>query len=179
MGIKGLSMDEINSFSLLEKFQYNNLDYILWFDDEEVRIGFSQIPLISNLLINKKIMSKEEIKEIKKKPFILNNDIKVFLEDKIQDEIYIFEINKGYRYDGASIPKFAWFLVGSKEDVRFKVASLLHDVLCENHGFVENDRYFSTKIFDKCAKVGGCCAFVRFLIFHSVDNFQKFQKWKK
>lgn len=162
----------------LENFYYENAKYYLWYIDKKIKIGFSQIPEIKELIINKNIMTKEEIKEIKKKPFKLLNNIKVYLEDIKKDKVYVFEINKGYRYDGASIPKFAWRIIGSKEDTRFQIASLLHDYMCENHEVVNNDRYFADRVFEKCCYTGGTCAFVRWLMFHSVDNYQKFCGWE-
>ena len=170
----------MNNFELsedLDKFIYKDIKYLIWYEDEELKIALSQIPDIGELVINKEVMTDEEIKSIKKKPFCLNNDVKVYLEDKIKDEIYNFEINSSYRFDGASIPKFARGIIGSKQDVRFKIASLIHDVLCENHGFVNNDRYFASCVFERCCYVGGTCAFIRFLMFHCVDNFQKFKDW--
>ncbi len=168
-----------NILKNLKNFKYGEKTYFIWFEDMELKIALSQIPDIKEFLINKTLMTKQEIKEIKRKPFVLNNEVEVFLEDKIKNEIYTFKIEKGYKYDGASIPKIFASIIGSKGDVRFKTASLIHDVLCENHSYVSNDRYFATKVFERCCYVGGTCGIVRFLMFHSVDNYQKFCKWKK
>ena len=154
-------------------------EYLIWYEDNDLKIAFSDIPDTRELKPNKTVMTKEQIEDIKKKPFKLYNTICVWLEDKKDNSVYIFYINEGYRWDGASIPSFAWIIVGSKEDVRFQVASMLHDMLCENHELVAYDRYFADKIFERCCYVGGTCAFVRWLMFHSVDNYQKCCGWRK
>ena len=161
----------------LEKFIYADKTYINWYEDDTMRIGFSDIPDIDEKIINTSVMNKTEIKASKKKPFVLNNVITVILLDKTKNITYIFSIDAGYSYDGATIPKLLWPLIGSKGDVRFKIAALIHDVTCENKHFVGNDRYFADKVFERCCYVGGTCAFVRWLMFHTVDNFQKTQGW--
>lgn len=158
-------------------FSCNGIEFLTWYEDEEYKIGFSDVPDTKMLKPNKIVMDDEQIKDIKKKPFKLKKGIKVFLENKDESSAYIFDVEDGYRWDGASIPSFAWVVVGSKEDTRFQIASMIHDKLCENHELVDKDRYFADKIFERCLYVGGTCAFVRWLMFHSVDNWQKFQGW--
>lgn len=112
------------------------------------------------------------------KPFLLENDLEVLLEDYTKEQSYFFVIKKGYCWDGATIPRFFWRLVGSKSDPRFLVPSLIHDVLCENHHYVNHDRYFTDSIFERLLYVSGVNAFTRWMMFHSVDNFQKFCDWR-
>ena len=76
-------------------------------------------------------MDDEDIEIIEEKPLVLCNHIEVYLEDKKKNKKYYFMIPSGYRYDGASIPRLFWRLIGSKEDVRFQIPALIHDVLCE------------------------------------------------
>ena len=152
---------------------------VLWYEDDKYKIEFDEMPDVEVRHINRMYMSKEEIKEIKKKPFILNNNVVATLEDKIKDVTYIFPMPENYCYDGASIPRFFWRLVGSKGDVRFLIAALIHDTLCENKDYVNNDRYFADKIFERCLYVSDTWAFTRWLMFHSVDNWQKFCGWGK
>lgn len=169
----------IECFEKLPHFFYKEREYIVWQDDEYCRVGFSEIPDIGNKEINIKVMSKAEIKAAKKKPLYLKNTVEVCLIDKVKNKTYIFTINVGYDYDGASIHRIFWRLVGSKENIEFKVAALIHDVLCENHHYVNNDRYFATRVFERLLEVGDVGAFRRWLMFHSVDNFQKFCGWGK
>ena len=60
----------------------------------------------------------------------------------------------------------------------FLIAAMVHDYMCLNHSVVNSNRYLSTLIFNDLLEVGGTPAFKRWLMKHSVDNFQKFQKWK-
>ena len=164
-------------FEHLPKFYYKGEEFIAWQDNEFCRVGFSEIPIIQDKIINKKVMSKDEIKKAKKKPLLVVNRVKVCLIDKKKSKTYIFIIEAGYDYDGASIPRLLWRIVGSKESIEFKIAALIHDVLCENHNYVDYDRYFADRVFEKLLEVGDVGAFRRWLMFHSVDNFQKFCRW--
>ena len=51
---------------------------------------------------------------------------------------------------------------------------MVHDTLCENHHYIDGDRYLSTIVFERLLSVGGVGSFKRWLMKHSVDNFQKF-----
>jgi len=42
-----------------------------------------------------------------------------------------YRIPKGHRWDGASIPRLLWRIVGHPMDDRFKFASCIHDLNCE------------------------------------------------
>ena len=169
----------IECFNNLEKISYKEKEYILWQDNKRCRVGFSSIPDIRNKQINKSVMSKEEIKKAKKKPLYLANDVDIYLLDKEKSFEYTFTVKKGYDYDGASINRILWRIIGSKENIEYKIASFVHDVLCENHILVANDRYFADRVFEGLLEAGGVGAFRRWLMFHCVDNFQKFCGWKK
>ena len=169
----------IECFEKLSHFYYKEREYISWQDDEVCRIGFSEIPDIGNKEINVKVMSEAAIKAAKKKPLFLKNAVDVCLIDKIKNKTYTFTIKMYYDYDGASIARIFWRLIGSKENIEFKVAALIHDVLCENHHYVDNDRYFADRVFERLLEVGDVGPFRRWLMFHTVDNFQKFCGWDK
>ena len=98
--------------------------------------------------------------------------------DEIEQEQYEFLIPQYYTWDGATIPRMFWRLIGSKSDNRFLVPSLIHDVLCENHDYIDSQRYLSTIIFERLLYVSKVNAFNRWMIKHSVDNFQKFCGWE-
>lgn len=168
----------IECFEKLPRFYYKEREYITWQDDKYCRVSFSEIPDVRNKEINNKVMTKEEIKLAKKKPLFLKNEVEVCLIDKIKNKTYTFTIAAYYDYDGASIPRLCWRIVGSKESIEFKVAALVHDVLCENHNYVDNDRYFADKVFERLLDVGDVCAFKRWMMFHTMDNFQKFCGWE-
>jgi hypothetical protein len=120
-----------------------------------------------------------EIKSIKKYPFINKRALNVRLYDKEKEEVYDFIIPKGYCYDGASVPKFFHRVIGANTDNKFLIAAMVHDVLCENHHYVNNDRAFSSKVFNALLEVSEVPAFKRFLMKYSVDIFQRTQGWNK
>ena len=120
----------------------------------------------------------EEQKEEKlAKPFINMEEIGVQIlyspKGKVKIYTYNFVVPADYTWDGASIPKFCWRLIGPKTDPRFLIASMIHDTLCENHAYVNNDRYLSTIVLEKLCQTGGTNALSRWAIKHSVDNYQK------
>lgn len=149
---------------------------ICWYQDDNLKIAFNIIPKVTIRYITP-LSTEDEIEQINKKPFINLLDLNVDLKDFRNDKGYNFLIKKGYTWDGATIPRIFWRLIGSKTDNKFLIPSLIHDVLCENHGYVDNDRYFSTCVFERLLYVSKVNAFNRWMIKHSVDNFQKFCGW--
>lgn len=76
---------------------------------------------------------KEEIKEKKKLPFKLMNDVVVTVfTDKFN---FSFKIGEKYTWNGADIPKPLWW-IGSSKDNDYLVASMVHDFMLEYKGFV-------------------------------------------
>ena len=151
---------------------------IEWYKDCELEIYFDSVPVV--IMRYAKPFDDDNIKEdIAKKPFISKKELNVLLVDSINCKRYEFSIIKDYCWDGASIPRFFWHLIGSCTEPRFLIPSLIHDVLCENHNYIDNDRYFSTRVFERLLYVSGVNPFNRWLMFHSVDNFQKFCSWRK
>ena len=147
---------------------------ITWYQDDKLKILFDKEPITCT----KKIlptMPKDEIEEIRNKPLVLKN--RVFCRIIYQGISYGFVIEKGYRWDGATIPSFAWALIGQKLDPEFYIPSMVHDVLCENHDYVNNNRYLSTLVLDGLLCANKVNAFKRWIMKHSVDNFQK-TLWK-
>jgi hypothetical protein len=149
---------------------------ITWYSDEEISILFDKVPNVTMRYVTP-FTTEEEKKEINKKPFINLSELKVILQDKIEQETYEFIIPKDYTWNGANIPRMFWRLMGSMTDNRFLIPSMIHDVLCENHDYIDSDRYFSTIIFERLLYVSKVNPFSRWLMKHSVDNWQKFCDW--
>lgn len=148
-----------------------------YYSNNRVSIFFSENPHIS-IRYYIPSMTEDERKSIEKYPFINKKNLQVRLVDYKKDKTYNFEIPKGYCYDGASIPRLFWRIIGSNTDNRFLIPALIHDILCENHSFIENDRKFSTEVFNALLEASEVNAFKRFLMKNSVDCFQKTQKWR-
>lgn len=149
-----------------------------WFSDKKAGIFFDDIPHIG-IRYSFPSMTKEERKSIEKYPFINKKNLYVRLEDYEKNKVYSFEIPKGYCFDGASVPKIFWRVIGSNTDNRFLVAALIHDVLCEHHSYVNNDRQFSTSVFNALLEASNVNPFKRFLMKNSVNFYQRFCGWRK
>src|SRR5574344_932991 len=147
---------------------------ITWYQDDKLKILFDQEPDvdIKEMLPN---MSEEEIGKIKKKPLVLKN--KIFCRIIYKGISYGFFIKKNYDWDGATIPSFAWIIIGQGLSPEFYIPSMVHDVLCENHGYINNDRYLSTLVLDSLLSVNKVNKLKRWIMKHTVDNFQK-TLWK-
>ena len=151
---------------------------INWYSDEKIGIYFSDIPVVGVRYVLPS-MTKEEKRGIEKYPFICRKELQVELTDIKRNKHYRFSVPKGYCYDGASIPRFFWRVVGSNTDNKFLIPALIHDVLCEHHDYVDNDRSFSTNVFNALLKVSGVGNVKRFCMKNSVGLFQTaFCRWK-
>lgn len=141
------------------------------YSDDKTSVEFDSEPHIGIRYILPST-SAEEKKSIKKYPFINKTNLRVVLIDIKKQKTYSFEIPKGYCFDGASVPRFFWRIIGSNTDNQFLVAALVHDVLCENHSYVDNDREFSTRVFNLLLKESGVKSLKRFFMKNSVNIFQ-------
>lgn len=121
-----------------------------------------------------RIYSKEELK----KPYLCKTRVTFTIYYK--QEQYMILIPKGYDWDGASIPVGFRWIIGSKGSPEFLVPSCVHDKLCENHQFINNNRYLSSLIFRELLIAYGVSKFKANVMFNAVDNFQKlFGGWNK
>ena len=148
-----------------------------WYSNKFVEIYFDIIPQIGIRYILP-FHSSDRKKSIKKYPFINRKTLKVRLKDKKKNKTYEFNIPKNYCFDGATIPKFFWRVIGPNTDNKFLIAALVHDVLCENHHYVDNDRAFSTRVFSALLEASDVSPFKRFLMKNSVDFYQRFCNWR-
>ena len=149
---------------------------IVWYEDDELKIEFDGVPHVCMRYVLPS-STPAEVKSIKKYPFINKTTLRVTITDKIIDDVFVFDIAKGYCFDGASIPRLFWRVIGSNTDNSFLIPALIHDVICENHFYIGSDREFSTQIFDALLKVAEVPAFKRFLMTNSVDVYQRFCDW--
>ena len=150
-----------------------------WYLSSKVGIYFDRLPLVG-VRYYIPSMTNEEKKSIEKYPFICRKELSVSLKDIRNNIEYNFSIPKGYCYDGASIPRFFWRVIGSNYDNRYLVAALIHDVLCEHHEYVDNDRAFSTDVFNALLECSGVHKMKRFFMKNSVAFYQTlFCGWGK
>ena len=89
----------------------------------------------------------------------------------------LIRINKKYAYDGASVPRFFWRLIGSKGEVEFLAAALIHDWLCENKDFIISDGVkISSLIFRDILVLSGVSKFKANIMMSAVWAFQLTRK---
>lgn len=131
-----------------------------------------------DLLLDKSLvgLTGQELKKALDKPFYLIKNLIINIE--YEKDNFSFMIPKNYDWNGANVPFFAWLLIGQQKEPRFKLASMVHDYLCEHKEVINYNRYLSTLVFETlCEYFGRFNAFKRWCMFHTVDNFQKFQNW--
>ena len=161
----------------LSKTKYHKeTEMLKWYEDEKLTIEFDKTP-DPDICYPAPWYGKEKNKEICRKPFVNKDDLSVRIT--WLGEVFTFDIPSGYEWDGASIPVIFWRIIGSKYNPEFLIPSLLHDVLCENHHYVNNNRYLSTIILERCLKISGVIPVKRWVMKHGVDNYQKFCGWGK
>ena len=144
---------------------------IMWYEDDELAIGFNSMPHVCVRYITPS-MTEDEVKSIKKYPFICKTELKVKLFDHEKEEVYSFVIPKGYCYDGASVPRIFWRLIGPNTDNSFLIPALIHDVLCEHKEVIDYDRKLTSKVFKGCLRTAGVSSFKAQIMYLAVDTFQ-------
>lgn len=118
---------------------------------------------------------EELLEEIKAKPYL--NKKRAIFNIYYGDEQYCLLFERGYRWDGATIPRGFRWLIGAKGDPSFLLPSMVHDKLCEHHEFIKNNRYLSSLIFKELLLACDVSELKANIMFCAVDNFQKFL-WK-
>ena len=146
---------------------------IEWYKDNDLAIFFSDVPHVCIRYVLPS-STEQEVKSIKKYPFICKTKLDVKIFDHTKEKSYSFTIPKGQCYDGASIPRIFWRFIGAPTDNDFLIPALIHDVLCEHHEYIDKDRELSTRVFDALLQVSKVSKFKRFLMRNSVDFFQKY-----
>jgi len=147
---------------------------ITWYEDDELKIEFDKTPVVA-MSYPMPCYSDEINRKIDKKPFLNKADLSVKIT--YRDDEYPFIIPKGYTWDGATIPRFFWRLMGANTSPDFLIPSMIHDVLCENRHYIDYDRYLSTIVLERLLYCSNVNFFKRWIMKHCVDNFQKFQGW--
>lgn len=153
-----------------------------WYRNKKVGIYFDKIPNIGiRYFVRNPELSLEENekirKHIEKYPFVCKEDLYVEIEDIKNNFSYTFEISNPYYFDGASIPKFFHRVIGANTDNKFLIPALVHDVLCENHNYINYNRKLSSEVFNALLEANKVNPFKRFLMKHSVNSFQMFCGW--
>ena len=111
-------------------------------------------------------------------PFVCKKPLKVLIYTHKQFKQYEFVIRENYCWDGASIPRIFWRLIGANTASEFLIPSLIHDVLCENHQYIDNDRELSSKVFRALLVASGVGEIKANVMYGAVDVYQRLMgKW--
>ena len=114
---------------------------IEWYKSKELSIFFDDVPYVSIRYVLPSD-TDAEVKSKKKYPFINKRSLEVRIFDHKKERTYGFTIPKGYCFDGMTIPRFAWSLIGvSKENNGGLIAAMVHDFLTEHKDLIMNDSY--------------------------------------
>lgn len=89
------------------------------------------------------------------------------LEEEFQTMVfgYLIVIQKGYEWDGASIPRWAWSLIGHPLDDDHIIASLFHDAL---YGLKLLPRALCDRIFKELLRRDGVSKTKQNLMYYAV-----------
>lgn len=116
-------------------------------------------------------MSKEEVDDIKKKPFINKKNINFFVHYK--DEVYSIFIPKGFTSDIASIPFGVRWMFGGKSNPYFICGAILHDIICIKPIVVNHNRYLASLILREMLIGCGYNKIKADIMFNAVELWQK------
>lgn len=147
---------------------------IAWSDYDGIIITSDVEPRVAVRLILPSDTAFER-KSKKQRPFISKREIKWLIQTPSTN--YTIPIPKNYCYDGASIPRAFWRLIGSKESDEFLIGAMVHDFMCENHGVIGNDRELSSEVFKRLLLACGVSKTKAQIMYLAVNNFQRFCGW--
>ena len=82
-----------------------------------------------------------------KERYVLNEDYSFAFYNR--EGLQALTIMKGFKYDGASVPRWAMALIGFERDGVHRAASLVHDWLYVNGGRVDENDVNLTYIYDR------------------------------
>ncbi len=146
---------------------------IKWAENNKAIVYFDEAPHVSIRYVLPS-MTDAEIKSVKKYPFINKKKLTVRLVDKIKDRTYQFDIPKGFCFDGASINRLFWRIIGAPTDNSFLIGALVHDQLCLRKELVMNDREFSTEVFNVLLQESKVCKLKRKIMCSAINFYQKY-----
>ena len=115
---------------------------------------------------------EETVKDKKAKPYLNKRDV-TFTIDYL-GTVYVIFIPKGYKWDGASIPRLFWWLIGSKGENDFLDPSMVHDKITEKKCLVAYDRQLSSMILREMLIALRVAKWRANTMYRSVDLYQKY-----
>jgi hypothetical protein len=120
-------------------------------------------------------MTDKEKQKAAEYPFINCSNLKVRITYHGQQ--YEFHVPKGFRWDGATIPWFVWWIVGSKTENRYRLPSMIHDYMCNNKYVVNFNRKLSSDVFRALLRANAVAKWRVAVMYFFVELCQKY--WVK
>jgi hypothetical protein len=120
-------------------------------------------------------MTDKEKQKAAEYPFINCSSLKVRITYYGQQ--YEFHVPKGFRWDGATIPWFVWWIVGSKTENRYRLPSMIHDYMCNNKYIVNFNRKLSSDVFRALLRANAVAKWRIAVMYFFVELCQKY--WVK
>jgi hypothetical protein len=120
-------------------------------------------------------MTDKEKQKAAEYPFINCSSLKVRITYYGQQ--YEFHVPKGFRWDGATIPWFVWWIVGSKTENRYRLPSMIHDYMCNNKYVVNFNRKLSSDVFRALLRANAVAKWRIAVMYFFVELCQKY--WVK
>ena len=147
-----------------------------WACNEDALVSFDREPVVAVRVILPN-MSAFEKKSVAKYPFCCKKPLRVLIYDNKNFKQYLFEIKEGYCWDGASVPRFFWRIIGANTAAEFLIPSLIHDVICENKNYINYDRELSSRVFRALLIASGVSSFKANVMYTAVNTYQMFCDW--
>jgi hypothetical protein len=120
-------------------------------------------------------MTDKEKQKAAEYPFINCSSLKVRITYYGQQ--CEFHVPKGFRWDGATIPWFVWWIVGSKTENRYRLPSMIHDYMCNNKYVVNFNRKLSSDVFRALLRANAVAKWRVAVMYFFVELCQKY--WVK
>jgi hypothetical protein len=136
---------------------------IVWCDKPELKITSDVAPCTG--VCKPLPTDSKAVKKYKKKFPYINRRRVVFTVDYL-GKTYLIKVAKGFRWNGTNC-------LGLQHNPKLLDASMVHDLLCNVHSLVDNDRQLSSMIFREIGIASGVNKPFMFGAYHAVDNFQK------
>lgn len=149
---------------------------IIWCDKADLKITSDIEPCTG---VCKPLPSDSDERWEYKKKFPYINKRRILFDVTYKGKQYCILIAKGFRWNGTN----CLFL---QHYPKLLNASMVHDLLCNEHSLVDNDRQLSSLIFREIGIASKVNKAFMYIAYHSVDNYQKLfgkdlngRRWEK
>ena len=146
------------------------MSVVVWCDKPELKITSDIAP--ETIVLKPLPSDSKEVRKAKKKKPYLNIE-RVLFDINYLGKQFCIVIQRGYRWNGANIPRVFWWLIGSMGESDFLDASMVHDKLTEEKHLVDYDRQLSSMIFRELLIASGVPKAKADTMYKAVDLYQK------